>query len=196
MVDPLNFTNYTRTNDELEETALFSLLVSGKNALTTANLLDKFLKAYDYMGHTPFGIISLFNLNVLPRLSVALKDFGFGCYNSKAKGLHQLVNSDIKLRTCSIEDLEEIHGIGMKTSRMFVLHTRKDAECIPLDVHILHCLSDLGYDVPKVTPSSKKQYLKIEKLCIDLAKRDGKTCADWDLNTWRIYRDKAARKAS
>lgn len=197
MVDPINFTNYERTDNELQETILFGLLVAGKNALTTSRLLDDFLKDFSHIGDSPFEIFSRFNLVEPPSISVALKDYGFGCYNTKGKGIYQLVRSNINLRICSVEDLEAIHSIGMKTSRLFVLHTRRDAECIPLDVHILHYLRDLGYEVPKVTPSSKKQYRIIERLCIQLAKKDKKTCADWDLGVWRIYREKAVkRKAS
>lgn len=187
MVDPINFTNYNRTNNELEECILFGLLVAGKNALTTSRLLDKFLREYSHIGDSPFEILSHFNLDQIPKLSVVLKDYGFGCYTIKAKGVCNLVRSNINLRTCGVDDLEKIYGIGKKTSRLFILHTRQDASCIPLDVHILHHLRDVGYDVPKSTPASKKKYLAIEKLCIQLARRENKSCADWDLSVWRKY---------
>jgi hypothetical protein len=190
MVDPINFTDYNRTDIELEETIIFGLLVAGKTALTTSKLLAALLKDYSHIGSTPFEIFSKFELDRLPQLSVVLKDYGFGCYNNKAKGLYQLIRSGLNLRTCTIDDLEKVRGIGMKTSRLFVLHTRKDAECIPLDVHILHYLRDSGYNVPKSTPGSKKTYLIIEKLCIQLARKDRKSCADWDLNIWNRYRSR------
>lgn len=193
MVDPINFTNYNRNTNELQETILFSLLVAGKNALTTAKQLDNFLEDHKQIGKCPFDRFYIYPITVLPQ---SLKKYGFGCYNTKAKGIYDLVRAGLDLRTCSVEDLEKIHSIGMKTSRLFVLHTRENAENIPLDVHILHYLADLGYSVPRVTPSSKKKYLEIEKLCIQLAKKAGKTCAEWDLNTWRIYRERAAKKAS
>jgi thermostable 8-oxoguanine DNA glycosylase len=188
MVDPINFTNYNRTDNELEETILFGLLVAGKNALTTSKLLDALLRDYSHIGDSPFEIISRFELDRLPRLSTALKDYGFGCYNMKAKGLYELVRSGINLKTCTVDDLEKIRGIGMKTSRLFVLHTRENAMCIPLDVHILHYLRDSRYDVPKTTPGSKKKYLTIERLCIQLAQKECKSCADWDLGIWNRYR--------
>lgn len=193
MIDPINFTNFERSDSELEEALLFALLVAGKNALTTARLLDRFLNDYSHIGDTPFEIFSKFELTRLPKLSIALKDYGFGCYNSKAKGIYALVRANLNLRTCSTDDLEKIHGIGMKTSRFFILHSRLDAKCNPLDVHILRYLKDLGYDVPKVTPSSKRIYLNIEKICIQLAKQAGKTCADWDLGVWNMYRLKNTR---
>ena len=190
MVDPINLTNYNLTDIELEETILWALLVAGKNALVTSRLLDAFLRDYSHIADTPFEIFNRFELDRLPQLSVALKDYGFGCYNLKAKGIHQLVRANLNLRTCTVDDLEKIRGIGMKTSRMFILHTRKDAMCIPLDVHILHYLRDLGYDVPKTTPGSKKKYLIIEKLAIQLACKEGKSCANWDLDIWNKYRSR------
>jgi len=190
MVDPINFTNFDRTDIELEEAIVFGLLVAGKTALTTSRMLDALLRDFNHIGDTPFEILSRFELETAPRLSVVLKDYGFGCYNGKAKGLYQLVRAGLNLRTCTIDDLEKIRGIGMKTSRLFILHTRKDAQCIPLDVHILHYLRDLGHDVPKTTPSSKKKYLIIERLCIQLARKERKTCANWDLDTWNRYRSR------
>lgn len=190
MVDPINFTNYNRTDNELQEAIIFGLLVAGKTALTTSRMLDALLRDFNHIGDSPFEILSHFELEKPPRLSQVLKDYGFGCYNMKAKGLYELVWSGLDLRACTIDDLEKIRGIGMKTSRLFVLHTRKDAMCIPLDVHILHYLRDNGYDVPKTTPGSKKKYLIIERLCIQLARKDRKTCADWDLDVWNRYRSR------
>lgn len=190
MVDPINFTNFNRNIYELEETLLFGLLVAGKNAITTSRLLDNFIKDFKLEDETPFEVFRKFNADEVPKLSTALKDYGFGCYNAKAKGIHQLVRANLNLETCTVDELEEINGIGMKTSRLFVLHTRENAKCIPLDVHILHYLRDLGHEVPKATPS-KKKYLEIEKICIGLARKAKKTCAGWDLMIWRMYSSKS-----
>lgn len=190
MVDPINFTNYNRNDNELQEAIIFGLLVAGKTALTTSRMLDALLRDFNHIGDTPFEILSHFELETAPRLSVVLKDYGFGCYNMKAKGLYELVRSGLNLKTCTIDDLEKIRGIGMKTSRLFILHTRENAQCIPLDVHILHYLRDNGYEVPKVTPNNKKKYLIIERICTQLARKEMKSCADWDLDIWNMYRTK------
>jgi thermostable 8-oxoguanine DNA glycosylase len=183
MIDPINVTDYNRTENELQEFIAFGLLVTGKNAITTSRLLDNFIKDFKYEDDTLFEVFKRFELTVL---SQALKDYGFGCYNAKAKGIYQLVRANLNLRTCTVDDLEKISGIGKKTSRFFVLHTRQDAQCIPLDVHILHYLRDLGHDVPKATPCNKK-YLEIEKICLKYVSSSKKTCAEWDLDTWRTY---------
>lgn len=190
MVDPINFTDFNRSDNELEEVLLFGLLVAGKKALTTSRMLDAFLRDYAHIGDSPFEIFSRFELDYIPKLSVVLKDYGFGCYNLKAKGIYQLVRANLNLRTCTTDDLEKISGIGMKTSRYFILHTRKDAQCIPLDTHILKYLKDLGHDVPKTTPASRKKYLIIEELAVQAAKKEKKSCSSWDLDTWNRYRKK------
>lgn len=191
MVDFTNFTNYGRTYGELEEMALGCVLVAGKNAATTAKLLDNMLSIQraecELPGCRPF---ECFMRYTAANMAVILRDFGFGCYRSKGRSVYELVHSGLNLRTCSIEDLEAIHGIGPKTARMFVLHSRRDATCAVLDVHILHYLSDLGYTVPRTTPGSKKKYREVELICQELARRFDKSMAVWDLAVWNLYSKK------
>lgn len=190
MIDPINFTNFNRTNYELEETLLFGLLVAGKNAITTSRLLDNFIKDFKYEGDTPFEVFKRFRMDDVPRLSVALKDYGFGCYNAKAKGIYQLVRANLNLRTCTVADLEKISGIGMKTANLFLMHTRKDYKGCCIDTHLLKFLRDLGYTVPKSTPSSKKIYYEISKLFIELTDTHGISTTELDLMIWNAYSSK------
>lgn len=44
MIDPKNITNFDRTDNELEEFALFAIAVAGKSAKTIAPALDRTLK--------------------------------------------------------------------------------------------------------------------------------------------------------
>ena len=77
---------------------------------------------------------------------------GLGCYKQWAQMIEYFTNIlEFKnlgnfLRTASISTLESIPNIKMKTSRFFVLHSRADARCIPLDTHILRFLRRQGYD--------------------------------------------------
>ena len=118
-----------------------------------------------------------------------MRKCGIGCYNNKAKTFWQLANSGLDLSTCSTTELESIHGIGMKTSRCFIIHSRKDPKCAGLDVHILRYLKDKGYDVPTSTPT-KKEYLRIEEIFLKLAEQSEKTVAEFDLDIWKQYRNK------
>jgi endonuclease III len=194
MVDPINFTDFNRTDIELEEMLLFSVLVAGKNALTTAKLLEDMLvdqhKRAGWTERRPFRCL----LRDTPQEVVhLLKKSGFGCYQMKGRAIFEIVHGLLNLRTCSVEDLEKITGIGPKTARMFILHSRKNATCAALDVHILRYLQDQGYNVPSTTPGSKKLYRKIEQICVQLAKQSRKSVARWDLDIWREYREKPNR---
>lgn len=187
MIDPVNITKFENTTQELEEVLLFWVLAAGKNAITASNCLEKFLlwahDNYNIKLYNPFDCIKKINKENLPE---ALRFHGIGCYNNKAKTFYQLANSNLNLRTCTAEDLEKIHGIGMKTSRCFIIHSRRDANYAGLDVHLLSFLRDKGYNVPKQTPT-KKSYLEIEKIFLDIVKNSGMSVAEYDLMIWRQY---------
>lgn len=190
MVNPIELTNYNRNDFELEETILFSILVTGKNALVTARNMDRFLYWNGWVqGDSPFNCLKNRSIYHLTQL---LKQNGIGCYNIKGRGVHELANGNLNLKTCNTEDLEKIYGIGLKTSRMFLLHTRKDVRVAVLDTHILKFLGSKGHNVPKSTPTSKKKYLELEKLFLKYADESGKTVAEFDLYLWNLYRSKRA----
>jgi len=190
MIDPQNITNFNQTDRQLEEFILFWVCAAGKNGTTAARCLDKFLnsRAAFYQNNTPFHVI--LTENSLFDLPEALKSFGIGCYKSKARTFLELAiakhKGELDLRTCSAQDLEKIHGIGPKTARCFLLHSRRDARVAGLDTHMLKYLRKMGYDVPKHTPTGKK-YLDIEKIVLILADEADMTPQDFDLHIWRQY---------
>lgn len=188
MVDPVNFTNYNRTDVELEETILFGVCVAGKNAITTARALDRFLSrahlVYFMKNFLPFQCLRNYEKEEIAEMLLAS---GIGCYNIKGESIHKLVNSGINLRTCTEDDLDDIYGIGLKTATLFLMHTREGYRAACLDVHILKHLKKLGYDVPKTTPGSRKKYKEIQKIFLELADKSGLSPADYDLALWREY---------
>jgi len=193
MIDPSKITNYNATDNELEELILFWVCAAGKNGRTAARCLDKFLKVISGPGYgKPMHSISkAYNLPKLLQLC------GIGCYNSKAKSFVQLatecMSGRLNLRTCTADDLEKIHGIGMKTSRCFILHSRPDAMYAGIDTHILKHLRVSGVDnVPKSTPGSKKEYLRLENAFLKLADEVGMLPSRYDLMIWNKYSVKSA----
>lgn len=182
MIDPNYITNFNSTEKDLQEVLLFWICAAGKTASTAARNLERFLNSLE--GDSPFEKIKQLGIKKLPQ---TLKKFGIGCYNLKAKSMWELVNSDLDLRTCSVEDLECIYGIGPKTARCFIIHSRRDAECAGLDTHILKFLRSMGHSVPKSTPSTKKQYKKLEDVFLSYVKKSGQSVAEFDLNIWRYY---------
>jgi endonuclease III len=183
MIDPVNITNFNLSKVELEEMLLFWICAAGKNAITASKSLDKFLTMIH--GHKrPFAAILA---NGYAGLDLKMKACGIGCYSNKAETFWQLATSGLDLKKCSTDDLETIFGIGRKTSRCFIMHSRKHARCGGLDVHILHYLSDQGFSVPKQTPSSKKEYTRVENIFLELADKSGQSTADFDLSIWKKY---------
>lgn len=183
MIDPTNITNYNLTSEELEEHILFWVCAAGKNGRIAARCLDSLLK--DINGYiAPFSTIAKSGYDNLAPL---LKKHGIGCYTSKARTIWELSNSSIDLRTCSANDLETIYGIGMKTSRCFIMHSRPDIKYAGLDTHILKFLRSKGVPAPKSTPNSRKKYLELEKKFLTFAKESGKMVAEFDLEIWNYY---------
>ncbi len=183
MIDPFNITKYDRTIDELQEFLLFICCVAGKPAVRTANNIEKLLNK-DKSNISPFEKIAKFiKTNTLHK---HLEDIGFGQYSKLEKCMSQLINSKLDLFKCSVEQLEEIHGIGPKSARYFTLHSRKNARVSCIDTHLLKFFAAHGYDVPKSTPTRKK-YLEIEQEFLKLADINNLTPADLDLKIWSMY---------
>jgi len=74
----------------------------------------------------------------------------------------------------------------MKTSRCFILHSRKDSRYAGLDTHILKFLKGYGFKVPKATPA-KKKYLELEQQFLYIADSQNKSPAELDLEVWNAY---------
>ena len=192
MITPHNITNYNRTQPELEEFLLFAILVAGKTAKTQAEKLNLFLQDHPVKNGTlndkkdsPFEFIQrLINLNML---KLWMMDCKLGQYNRLDKAIRGILQFKGKLDSVSAQELETIDGIGPKTSRFFLLHSRPNLRVAVLDTHILKFLSEMGYKVPKATPSSKKKYRKIELDFLTECDNAGKNPADMDLEIWKSY---------
>ncbi len=215
MIDPTDVTHFNRTKAELEEFLLFCVVVAGKTAATQAKLLHKLLyefvsvlheKEKLYVAHlpsdgdtlnsfysgrfiedTPFSRIRfLIQRNLLLDFVKASK---LGQYRKIERAFRELVEADFDLLSCTIEQLEKIHGIGFKTSRFFIVHTRSDQSHAILDTHILKYMRDeLGIpNVPKATPGNYKEYARLEGLFVQHCKSVNRPVAELDLEIWKHY---------
>lgn len=163
---------------ELEYRLLYSMVVAGKSATFAGNAMNRFLADTH---RSPFDYI----LYLLPRgrLLSQLKEARTGNYQKLARGFALLAKARLDLRTCSPQDLEEIHGIGPKTSRFFILWTRPGAKHAALDTHVLKWLRYLGHDAPISTPSRSK-YASIEKVFLACARARGMSARELDAAIW------------
>jgi len=172
---------FNRTDAELEAFFLFCICVAGKNADRTIRAINRFFSP------TQKPSIYLQKLCRNKTLRAKLKEQGFGQYNRIERAIAEWLSLGINLKTCSIEDLEQIHGIGSKTSRMFVSFTRPKVNVAILDVHILRWLRSKGIDAPKQTPSGKK-YLALEQIYLKLAKQEKRNPITMDYEIWKESR--------
>lgn len=192
MVITERFTDFNRTLPELEELIMFSVAVAGKNAANISRALDVFFRGLDAndIEPAPFAYADL--LARKGKLRKELERARLGKYTLLTKSWAQLFHSGIDLKTCSIDELESIHGIGPKTARMFVLHSRPDIRVAVLDVHILKYMrEELGLIVPRSTPGGRK-YLEIEKQFLTHCDNmEIENIAEFDLALWERYRTKS-----
>jgi thermostable 8-oxoguanine DNA glycosylase len=186
MIDPEHITNYDLTYLQLEKRLMFWVLAAGKNGRTAARSIVSLMTLTAGHIYGPFAGIK--QSNARHPLAETMKRCGIGCYNHKARTLLELANSNLDLKYCDAADLEKIYGIGMKTSRCFILHSRRNARLSGLDTHMLKHLKEMGVEnVPKATPSSKKQYMILEQEVLRLADEAGMSAAEYDLMIWNKY---------
>ena len=181
LIDPKDITNYNRTDVELESFWIFCILVAGKNSDTTSRLVTKLLK--NRGDKTPFEFIRSLKLTELRNYLVAHKT---GQYDRIRKAL--FFSAKLNLRTCTRDDLMDIHGVGPKTARFFLLHSREFCDEVVLDTHILNWMRvkcDIK-DAPKNTPQVPEKYAKYAGLCKYLMEihYPGLTLAQADLMIW------------
>lgn len=185
MIDPSNITNFERTKEELEEFLLFGICVAGKNSDTQAKKLDSFLKNIPHEG-SPFEKIRFLIRNGESLLEDHLRNVKIGKYYLLVPSFEKLALSNIDLKSISRERLEMFPGIGPKTSRFFILHSREDVNVACLDTHILKWMRDIGYQAPKSTPSGN-EYLRLEKNFLQEATERNIHPAVLDLEIWNYY---------
>ncbi len=189
MIDPTKITNYDLSDDQLEEVLLFWICAAGKNGVTAARCLDDLLNKWKSASkkQSPFNIIK--TIAIKSNLADEMRNAGIGCYNFKSRSFMALVSSRIDLRKCTVDDLEKIPGIGPKTARCFLIHSRRNQNYAGLDTHVLKFLRDKGHDVPKSTPTGKK-YKELEEVFLSYVQESGLSVADFDLKIWNDYRQR------
>lgn len=194
MVNPRQITDFNRTTDQLQEFLLFAICVAGKNSRIQAQKLDDFLRLItnSYTAHNKYLPRDYFHAMRWAGgkgIDKWLRVVRMGQYNRIGKAFHAIACDNPDLRVITLEGLERVKGVGLKTSRFFMLHTWERAKCAVLDTHILKYLRDCGYDVPKSTPQSIKVYRKWESTFLYLywPFRKELTLAEFDLKIWKKY---------
>ena len=209
MINPEQITKVDRTQDEKQAFLIFTVAVAGKTAKTVAPKVNEFVAELVKLkksvfrrmeAHTILDVTRLmFELGNESELLGRLMDVKMGKYTTLMSMFAYLAANDVNLDTASPAELERIPGVGQKSSRFFILHTRSNPEPMAaLDTHILKFLNANGVDAPLATPSSPTLYARLEKEFINLYERyvrdDFKgTIADFDLRIWIYYSQKMGK---
>jgi len=186
-INPKKITNFNRTKADLELFAIFAVCVAGKKSQQTADKVNDHFRdvATPTKQLTPFETIeSLIKIRVF---GAYLQTAKFGQYKRIYRALKDLAESGIDLKTCTVEELEAIHGIGPKTSRFIIMHSRPKQRLATLDTHILRWMRDQGIDTPKATPQSRKLYKELEQKFLTLCDKCAILPSQLDLKIWKKY---------
>lgn len=187
MINPSDITNYNRTPAELEEFLMFCIMVAGKNSKMQASKLDGFLKTKQILGHdtmSPFEFIEYLTEGGMVALDNLMRFHKLGQYGRIARAFTDILRFKGRLDTVTVEELESVYGIGAKSARFFLLHSRPNQRLVVLDTHLLRHMRDLGFKAPKSTPP-KKTYAKLEGELLKIIDNSGKTPAQYDLDVWK-----------
>ena len=192
MINPAEVTNYNRTQYELEEFILFCINVAGKKSAIEAPKLEVFIeRAKDITKEsTPFNCIR--KLIKLGRLNEIMHWAKLSPYAQRYNS-YVAVAKIKDLQIVTLNRLLQVPGIGLKTARFFLSHSREDFDEPMLDTHILRFLRDQGYsDAPKSTPSNENTYHYFANIFKNIARQLGKSVTDLDLEIWKQYSGTAA----
>ena len=187
MINPAEVTNYNRTQSELQEFLLFCINVAGKKSSIEAPKLEVFLqRAKDITKESsPFNCIK--KLIQLGRLQEIMHWAKLSPYKQRYNSYVDAVKLG-DLQKVTMNRLLQVPGIGLKTARFFLSHSREDFDEPMLDTHILQFLRDNGYrNAPKSTPSNLGVYNYYANIFKMFARVSGKSVTDLDLEIWKQY---------
>jgi thermostable 8-oxoguanine DNA glycosylase len=184
MINQSKVTDFNRNDDELEEWALFCFAAAGKSSFTIAPRLDALLRGRFECDMSPFNWVN--SLIIDGQLVNQLKECGLGQFKRTERCWSEMILHK-NPRQWTLDQLLSIHGVGNKSARFFLLHSRPDQQVAVLDTHILRWLRDQGYDAPKISPTHIKTYKKWENVFLCECSKQERDPAEMDLSIWNEY---------
>jgi hypothetical protein len=196
MVDPDQAPDFHRTGPALEEFFLFAGLAANRPAYRAALTLDRLLAGCEADEDGPFAYLRGVHRAESSHAS-AVRTTGLGCHQQKGRFLFAAIHSGLDLRTAGLRELERLPGVGLKTSRFFVLHSRPGQRVAAIDTHIYRdlCGRYPGHPSLRKPPGSKSRYLAQEQLFLRAADLEGLEPWQLDINIWRAGRRLPAPQA-
>ncbi len=192
-IDPYNITNFNRTEEELQLFLLFCIVVAGKTAYIQADKLEQFLNSVNKRLMMPENVKPFQTIKSAEQHGILFEEIKLaklGQYKKIFSGFKYISEREYNLERMTPKILEEIPGVGMKTSRFFLLHSDtfyKDKIAI-LDTHILKFIKENIDDrAPKSTPVIPITYRFWEDMFLNWCEKNDKNVADFDLEVWKSY---------
>ena len=191
MINPHSPTDFNRPLIALQEFLLFTICVVGKNAEQQAVKLDAILRdleaafvAAERPRHDHFARIRDYPLRVL----LLMRQHKLGKYTLLAQAFDYASRSwGLKLAEVSCEALIKCPGISLKTAKFFLLHSRANSTCIPIDTYVLQFLRRRfpKAPLPKSSPQDPAHYAWVEALFLAECWRLGVPPYKADITCWR-----------
>ena len=203
MINPYQITNYNRRSSELEEFLLFCIVVAGKTAYIQAQKLEDFLVSVNTRLMMPENINPFQTLKSAEQHGILMEEIlkaKLGQYKKIYSGFKYICSNQYDLNKMTPELLEKIPGVGMKTSRFFLLHSDSfySNKIAILDTHILKFIKEnIDDKAPKSTPTIRVTYKYWEDRFLFWCEQNNKNVADFDLEVWKSFaRTKPEEKVS
>lgn len=199
-LDPKKITKLDRTQAELEWFLLFCISTAGKDAMVQAKKINEMIDLSHKIKHyQSIGIYSIGCSDTMPInyeycsewMVEFAKLFKLGKYDLIRKSSENIFKNGIhkRLDTVTLDELLQIPGVGNKTARFFLMHSRPGFEGAVIDTHVHTWLEKVCQsDLPKPTTTAK--YISLERLWLSMVKIffPGEPLHVVDLATWDLIR--------
>ena len=192
-IDPYNITKFDRTEEELQLFLLFCIVVAGKTAYIQAEKLEQFLCSVNERLMMPGRVLPFQTLKCAEQHGILMEEIQkakLGQYRKIYAGFKFISEYKFDLRKTTTEQLEVIPGVGMKSSRFFLLHSDLNYQnnIAILDTHILKFIKEnIDERAPKSTPTIRVTYKFWEDRFLCWCEQNNKNVADFDLEVWKSY---------
>ena len=192
-IDPYNITKFDRTEEELQLFLLFCIVVAGKTAYIQAEKLEQFLCSVNERLMMPGRVLPFQTLKSAEQHGILMEEIQkakLGHYRKIYAGFKFITEYKFDLRNTTTEQLEVIPGVGMKSSRFFLLHSDLNYQnnIAILDTHILKFIKEnIDERAPKSTPTIRVTYKYWEDRFLLWCEQNDKNVADFDLEVWKSF---------
>ena len=192
-IDPYNITNFDRTEEELQLFLLFCIVVAGKTAYIQADKLEQFLCSVNERLMMPLCVSPFQTIKSADQHGILMEEIQkakLGQYKKIHSAFKYISEREYNLKRMTPDQLELIPGVGMKSSRFFLLHSDINYQnnIAILDTHILKFIKENIDDrAPKSTPTIRVTYKYWEDVFLHWCELNNKNVADFDLEVWKSF---------